>query len=161
MKAFHSSPAAFLLRAAQTPVALLAAFSFLLAMPASSQDKKSDPPAATAAAEPRHVDAAGAKALLDATAKDPKHAVTVLDIRTAEELKDGRIKGAQNIDFMDDDFEKNIAALDRSKTYLVHCQSGGRSTKSLDVFKRLGFKSIIHMDGGMKAWNKAGLPVEK
>jgi rhodanese-related sulfurtransferase len=43
----------------------------------------------------------------------------------------------------------------------VHCASGGRSTHSLALFKKHQFQSIYHLDGGIKAWQKAGLPVEK
>ena len=49
----------------------------------------------------------------------------------------------------------------KSKTYLVHCAVGGRSTKSLAQFQKLQFQSVAHLDGGIKAWQKAGQPVEK
>lgn len=104
----------------------------------------------------KHVDAAAAATLL-AKRKD----VVVLDIRTPGEFKGGHIAGAKNIDFYGSDFANKIRALDKSKSYLVHCASGGRSTRSLKVFKELNFKSIYHLDGGFKGWVKAGEPVEK
>ncbi|MFP6881875.1 MAG: rhodanese-like domain-containing protein [Roseibacillus sp.] len=54
-----------------------------------------------------------------------------------------------------------MGKLDRNKAYLVHCRSGGRSTNSLGVWKKLGFKRVYHLDGGFLAWQKAKLPVEK
>ena len=90
-----------------------------------------------------------------------KGTVTVLDIRTASEFEDSHIAGATNIDYTDNKFEAEIAKLDRNKTYLVHCASGNRSTKSLPKFEKLGFKNIIHLDGGIKAWEAAGNPVKK
>jgi len=87
--------------------------------------------------------------------------VVVLDIRTQGEFSTGRIAGAKNIDFQAPDFEQRIDSLDKSKSYLVHCASGGRSTHSLMLFKKHQFQSIYHLDGGIKAWQKAGLPVEK
>jgi rhodanese-related sulfurtransferase len=87
--------------------------------------------------------------------------VVVLDIRTLGEFNTGRIAGAKNIDFEAPDFEQRIDGLDKSKSYLVHCASGGRSTHSLLLFKKHQFQSIYHLDGGIKAWQKAGLPVEK
>ena len=87
--------------------------------------------------------------------------VAVLDVRTADEYKDGHIKGAKNIDFTENNFESEAAKLDKSKPYLVHCQGGGRSTKSLEVLKKLGFQHIYHLDGGFSAWEKAGQPLEK
>lgn len=87
--------------------------------------------------------------------------VVVIDLRTDAEFKGGHIAGAKNIDFLDSDFAKKIGELDKSKTYLVHCGSGGRSTKSLDVFKSQNFRSILHLNEGFKAWVAAGKPVEK
>jgi len=87
--------------------------------------------------------------------------VVVLDIRTPGEFASGRIAGAKNIDFQAADFEQQIDRLDKSKSYLVHCASGGRSSHSLPLFKTHQFLSVYHLDGGIKAWQKAGLPVEK
>jgi phage shock protein E len=87
--------------------------------------------------------------------------VTVLDIRTPREFAAGHIPGATNIDSYASDFAQKLDALDRTKSYLVHCASGGRSIRSLEQFRKLGFKSIIHLDSGFKGWEKAGNPVEK
>jgi rhodanese-related sulfurtransferase len=103
----------------------------------------------------QHVDAEQAQKLV----ADKK--VVVLDIRTPGEFSTGRIAGAKNINFQAPDFEQQIGRLDKSKSYLVHCASGGRSSHSLLLFSKHGFKSIYHLDGGLKAWEKAGLPVEK
>ena len=102
-----------------------------------------------------HVDADGAAKLI----ADKK--AVVLDVRTPKEYEAGHIAGAKLIDFNAADFAKKLGELDKNKTYLVHCAAGGRSTKSLEVFKKLEFKSVVHLDGGFKAWEKAGKPVEK
>ena len=108
------------------------------------------------AEEVKHVDAKQAIALL----KEEKPPI-VLDVRTAEEYAEGHISGAKNIDFNKPDFAEQLGKLDKETSYLVHCRSGGRSGKSLAVLKKLGFKSIIHLDGGMLAWEEAGGKVEK
>lgn len=87
--------------------------------------------------------------------------VTVLDVRTPEEFREGHIKGAKNIDYHAGDFAAKVKELDKSKPYLVHCKSGGRSTSSLATFKELGFEKVIHLDGGFTGWEAAKLPVEK
>jgi phage shock protein E len=96
-----------------------------------------------------------------ATALKERKDITVLDLRTAEEFKAGHIPGAKNIDFLGDDFAKQVATLDKSKTYLVHCAGGGRSTRSLKIFDEQKFSSLLHLNEGFKAWEKAGKPVEK
>jgi len=128
----------------------------------SADDKKPAAPAAETSKDGvTHTDAAGAKKLIDDSAAKKDGKVVVLDVRTPEEYQAGHIAGAVNIDFKEKDFADKAAKLDKSKTYVVHCQGGGRSTKSLEVFKKLGFKSIVHLDNGFGSWQKAGLPVEK
>lgn len=84
--------------------------------------------------------------------------IVVLDVRTPSEFAAEHIEGALNIDFKNANFATEIGNLDTSKTYLIHCRSGGRSTRSLAAFKEKGFKTIIHMNGGIIDWNKSGLP---
>ena len=88
--------------------------------------------------------------------------VTVLDVRTADEFGEGHIAGAKNVDFLQTaEFEAAIGKLDKTKPYLVHCQAGGRSGRSLKLFKKLGFETIYHLDDGFGGWQAAGKPVEK
>ena len=82
-----------------------------------------------------------------------------IDIRTLDEFKEGHLAGAIHIDFFKEDFAVRIQKLDRKKPYLIHCQSGGRSSRSLALWAKLGFRKIYHLDGGLLAWKKAGLPV--
>jgi rhodanese-related sulfurtransferase len=92
-------------------------------------------------------------------AKEKK--VIVLDVRTPEEFKAGHLKGAVNADFNAKDFANAVAALDKEATIVVHCQAGGRSARSLPKLKDLGFKKLVHLDGGFGGWEAAGFPVEK
>jgi rhodanese-related sulfurtransferase len=103
-----------------------------------------------------HVNAVAAAKLVE------EKKVVVLDVRTADEFKDGHIEGAQNLDFLKSgEFKAQIEKLDKTKTYLVHCQAGGRSGKSLKIFKELGFENVYHMDDGFGGWEDAKLPVTK
>jgi rhodanese-related sulfurtransferase len=85
----------------------------------------------------------------------------ILDVRTAKEFESGHLPGALNLDFTAADFAEKAAALDRSKTYLVHCASGGRSVKACDALGHFGFSQLYNLPGGFRAWAKAGKPVEK
>src|ERR1051325_9198363 len=72
----------------------------------------------------KHVDAKQAEKLVS------DHKVIILDIRTPTEFKSGHIAGATNIDFHSSNFEKAIASLSKTNSYLVHCAVGGRSARS-------------------------------
>jgi rhodanese-related sulfurtransferase len=87
--------------------------------------------------------------------------VVIVDVRTAEEFNAGHIQGAKNIDISSNDFETQLAKLDKKQPTLVHCQAGGRSTRALKTFEKLGFTKVIHLDGGFGGWEDAGQPVEK
>jgi phage shock protein E len=86
---------------------------------------------------------------------------TVLDVRTAQEFKSGHIPGAVNIDINSPDFENKIGALDKQKTYLVHCAAGGRSARACKKLEGMGFKELYDLSPGFRGWEKAGKPVEK
>ena len=87
--------------------------------------------------------------------------VAVIDVRTPDEFKDGHIQGAKNIDIMSTDFEAQLGKLDKTQPTLVHCQAGGRSTRALPIFEKLGFTNLIHLDEGFGGWATAGKPVVK
>ncbi len=83
----------------------------------------------------------------------------ILDVRTAAEYNSGHIEGAINIDVWSDTFEDDIAALDRSKTYLVYCLAGSRSATAADTMKRACFSDLYDLTGGINAWTAAGYDV--
>jgi phage shock protein E len=128
----------------------------LLAAPVLAADPA--PPAAATApvSAPKNISVDDADKLLKSDRK-----VIVLDVRTADEFKAGHIPGAKNLDFFSDDFAKQIAALDKSKTYLVHCAAGNRSAKACKVIQQYELPSVYHLNEGFSAWQKAGKPVEK
>ena len=85
----------------------------------------------------------------------------VLDVRTPAEFAKGHMPSALNMDVNGPDFEKKVAALDKSKTYLVNCASGVRSAKACGKMSHLDFRNLYNLQGGFRAWEKAGKPVEK
>ena len=101
------------------------------------------------------IDVAGAAKLLGAD-----DSVVILDIRTPGEFAKGHIQGAINIDYRSGDFAAKIGALDKSKKYIMHCQSGGRSGESLPKFKELGFECVYHLDAGFAGWQENGHPFD-
>lgn len=50
---------------------------------------------------------------------------------------------------------------DPDKRIILHCASGGRSALAASMLHDLGYKRVAHMDGGIKAWQEAGMPLEK
>lgn len=76
----------------------------------------------------------------------------LLDVRTAEEVEEGKIPGALNIDVNGSAFDEKVIDLDPSKTYYVYCRSGGRSTAACLKMNSFGFKNLYNLEGGITAW---------
>ncbi len=85
----------------------------------------------------------------------------ILDVRTPQEFAAGHLAGAQNLNVGALDFVEKAAALDKSRTYLVHCASGVRSVIACEKLGKLGFAKLYNLPGGFRAWVKAGKPVQK
>lgn len=134
---------------------VMAVQSFLIAN-ANAQDATIDNIGKVSSNGVRHVNAKEAQQILDIDSD-----VIILDVRTPFEFKSGRLENAININYYSFSFKKQLAKLDREKTYLLHCHTGVRSGRSIPIMLSAGFKNIIHMDGGYKSWKGQGLPLAK
>ena len=89
--------------------------------------------------------------------KDKK--LIVLDVRTADEFKEGHINGAINIDIRQPDALEKIDKLDRNAKYIVHCRTNHRSKTASDHMVKSGFKTVYQMMDGITGWIQNKLPV--
>jgi rhodanese-related sulfurtransferase len=79
----------------------------------------------------------------------------VVDVRTPQEISQGKIDGALEIDFLNENFSSEINKLDKNKKYLLYCRSGNRSGQALQMMKENGFIWARNMMGGYSAWSSA------
>lgn len=84
----------------------------------------------------------------------------VLDVRTPEEVSEGKIPNSINIDFYSDTFEQELSKLDKSKTILVYCRSGRRGASTAEILTKKGYK-VINLEGGISNWQSEGLSIQK
>ena len=86
---------------------------------------------------------------------------TVLDVRTAQEFATGHLRDAKNIPLAD--LTARIGELEKSKNraIVVVCQSGARADKAVRQLSAAGFAEVVRLDGGVAAWQTAGLPIAK
>ena len=82
----------------------------------------------------------------------------IIDVRTPEEFSKGHLQNAKNIDWNGNDFDKQIAALDKSQPVFVYCLSGGRSSSAASKMRTDGFKEVYELNGGIMKWRAANLP---
>ena len=94
---------------------------------------------------------------------DTRNNVLVLDVRSAEEYHGplGHIAGSRHIAISE--LPRRLAELEdyRDRTVAVVCHTDRRSTKAMEHMRQTGFKNVLLVPGGMEAWNREGLPVER
>ena len=137
---------------------ILTGLAWMADLPSIAAEDPKDAPHAKPTAEAKGFKNVGVTEF-DKLREDKKN--RLLDVRTSEEFAAGHIPGAINIDINAPDFEKKVGALDKDKTYLVNCAAGGRSAKACGKMAQLKFPSLYNLQGGFKAWEKAGKPIEK
>lgn len=91
-------------------------------------------------------------------AKVAAGAVTVVDVRSANEWAGGHIPGAVHIPL--GYLAERCRTLPVTKPLVTQCQSGGRSAIAASLLERLGFSGVINLEGGYAAWAAAELPSE-
>ena len=84
----------------------------------------------------------------------------LVDVREESEWARGRLPGAVHLSkgVIERDIEKAIP--DKSAPIVLYCGGGFRSALAADNLQKMGYTSVISMDGGWRAWNEAGYPTE-
>ncbi len=77
----------------------------------------------------------------------------ILDVRTEEEVADGYIPNAKNINILKGQaFVYELEALDKNKNYYVYCKAGGRSGQACVIMNQMGFENTYNLAGGFSQW---------
>jgi rhodanese-related sulfurtransferase len=86
---------------------------------------------------------------------------TIVDVRETAEFANGHLRDAKNIPLAD--LAGRIGELDKSKnrTIVVVCQTGARGDKAVRQLAAAGFEDVLSLEGGLTAWQAAGLPIAK
>jgi len=84
----------------------------------------------------------------------------LVDVREDDEWRAGHIPGAIHLGkgVIERDIEEEIP--DHSAEIILYCGGGFRSAIAAESLQQMGYTNIISMDGGMRGWKEAGLPVE-
>jgi rhodanese-related sulfurtransferase len=92
---------------------------------------------------------------------DLRGSAKIVDVREVEEFTGaaGHIPGALLVPLAT--LEAAARAWPRNETIVTVCRSGARSESGAKLLQRLGFENVVNMSGGMMAWQRAGLAVER
>ena len=98
---------------------------------------------------------------LQATQLINREDALVLDVREPGEFSAGHVLGAKSLPLSRLDALPGDVARRKEKPVIVYCEGGERSSKALSALRKQGFTRVANLSGGLKAWQQAGLPVEK
>lgn len=83
----------------------------------------------------------------------------VIDVRDSVPYGESHIVGARNIPLAQ--LETRLAELEKSKNRpIVVYGAGSDAEKAVKLLRKQGFEQASGLEGGLKAWTEAGLPVE-
>jgi len=85
----------------------------------------------------------------------------VFDLRPEEAFKAGHLPGAKNLEAATLTVGLEKTKLDRKHPVVLVCETGADSRKAVAQVKSLGFAEVAILDGGVKAWKAAALPLIK
>jgi rhodanese-related sulfurtransferase len=85
----------------------------------------------------------------------------LVDVREDEEWDNGHIRGAVHIGkgVIERDIERKIP--DKDAEIVLYCGGGYRSALAADQLQNMGYRNVVSMDGGWRAWNENEFPTEK
>ncbi|ANK12705.1 rhodanese-like domain-containing protein [Erythrobacter neustonensis] len=84
--------------------------------------------------------------------------VRLIDVSTDAEVAEARIAGAEHIAL--DRFEPETLDLSDGREVVLYCRSGRLSAIAGERLAAVTGAPVVHLDGGLIAWEAAGLPVE-
>ena len=85
----------------------------------------------------------------------------VLDVREESEYKSGHILNAKWIPLGKLSDRTGELERYREQDIVVVCRSGNRSANACALLVKKGFAQAVNMSGGVMAWQKSNLPLEK
>ncbi len=81
----------------------------------------------------------------------------LIDVRSDAEVARGLIQGALHIPLQL--LPPKAGEWDNATLTVFYCQSGARSAQACTFFAGKGFSKLYHLQGGVNAWVKSGLPL--
>jgi rhodanese-related sulfurtransferase len=85
----------------------------------------------------------------------------LVDVREDHEWAAGHAAGAVHLGkgIIERDIEVKVP--EKHTRLVLYCGGGYRSALAADNLQKMGYTDVISLDGGWKAWQQEGLPVEK
>ncbi|GAB5098281.1 rhodanese-like domain-containing protein [Caballeronia sp. LP006] len=85
----------------------------------------------------------------------------VVDLRPASEFAQGHLPSARNIEQTELQAKIGQIAKNKGNPVVLVCQTGQQSQRASRAVSEAGYAEVHVLQGGVDAWQKAGMPVVK
>ncbi len=85
----------------------------------------------------------------------------VIDLRPSAEFANGHLPSARHLEFAELQAKVGQLVKNKSNPVLLVCQTGQQSNKAVRVVQDAGYAEVHVLEGGLNAWQQAGMPVVK
>ena len=85
----------------------------------------------------------------------------LVDTREESEWAAGHAAGAVHLSkgIIERDIEAKVP--DKKTQMVLYCGGGFRSALAADALQKMGYANVISLDGGWRAWQQSGMPIER
>jgi rhodanese-related sulfurtransferase len=85
----------------------------------------------------------------------------LIDVREDGEWAAGHAAGSLHLGkgIIERDIESKVP--DQQTTLVLYCGGGFRSALAVDALRQMGYTNVISLDGGWRAYQSSGLPIER
>jgi len=90
------------------------------------------------------------------------NSATIIDVREHNEYHSSHLPGAHHIPrgLIEFSLDSHPALDSKEQEIIVYCKAGGRAALAAHQLKKLGYKRVRSIAGGIDAWTAANYPLE-
>ncbi|MBV8627718.1 MAG: rhodanese-like domain-containing protein [Paraburkholderia sp.] len=103
----------------------------------------------------------GGLSAAEATQLINRRNAVVIDLRPSADFAKGHLPSARQIEFAELQAKVGQLVKNKSNPVLLVCQTGQQSNKAARIVQDAGFAEVHVLEGGLNAWQQAGMPVVK
>lgn len=93
---------------------------------------------------------------------DDNEDLIMLDVREANQRAEGQIHADEFFAITRGNLEFKILYKidDKDIMIVTYCRNGGRGALAAQTLRKMGYKNVVSLQGGLKGWAKAGYPID-
>ena len=85
----------------------------------------------------------------------------LIDVSEPDEYAAAHAGGARNVPLAKLEASGGDLPKNKALPLVVLCATGARASKAVAILRKLGYENASALNGGLRAWREANLPVEK